>query len=378
MARKALERLEAGLPAAWYYDPAHYRRELDVFWHRGWVAACRAEELPAAGDWVRVSIGSQDIVVLKDGKGVLKAFHNTCRHRGSILCEEASGKFARGRIVCPYHAWTYDLEGKLVGTPRRMETPDFDAKDFPLFEVSTDTWGGFVFINLAGGKGTAGLQEKYKNYNLQALRIGKRIVADVKANWKLLAENFAECFHCPPVHPELCNVVTAYQDAGAWGLGKKAEDKREYKQGAATLTLDGTSRLPAFAGLNEKERRTLYAAETVLPNLFLNIQPDYVNSHLMFPTGPESVRIVYDWLFEPRHLPLSEADLRHYTALWEVTNAQDARNCEWQQQGIHALPFEHGHYVPQEFDAHRFAQWVRRGLSGKSASRARRARKAAR
>jgi Rieske 2Fe-2S family protein len=374
MARKALERLEAGLPAHWYHDPAHYRRELEAFWYRGWVAACREEEIPSPGDWVRVSIGSQTIIVLKDATGVPKAFHNTCRHRGSILCEKDAGKFARGRIVCPYHAWTYDLDGRLVGTPRRMQTPDFDAKDFPLFEVSVDVWAGFVFVNLAGGKGTAGLQEKYKNYNLQDLRIGRRIVADVKANWKLLAENFAECFHCPPVHPELCTVVTAYQDAGAWGLRQKAEDKPEYKPGATTLTLDGTSRLPAFAGLNEQEKQTLYAAETLLPNLFLNIQPDYVNSHLMFPTGPESVRIVYDWLFEPRHLPLAEADLQHYVALWEVTNAQDARNCEWQQQGLHALPFEHGHYVPQEFDAHRFAQWVRQGLSGKSASRRRRAR----
>ncbi len=377
MARKALERLEAGLPAAWYHDPAHYQRELEAFWFRGWVAACRAEEIPAPGDWLRVSIGAQNIIVLQDGKGGLKAFHNTCRHRGSILCEQESGKFARGRIVCPYHAWTYDLDGKLVGTPRRMATPDFDPQDFPLFEVATRAWGGFVFVCLSPGK-EASFPEQYANYRFDSLRTGKRIVADVKANWKLLAENFAECFHCPPVHPELCSVVTAYQDAGAWGLGNQTEDKPEYKAGATTLTLDGTSRLPAFEGLNEKERHTLYVAETVLPNLFLNIQPDYVNSHLMFPTGPESVRIVYDWLFEPRHLPLSEADLRHYTGLWEVTNAQDARNCEWQQRGIHALPFEHGHYVPQEFDAHRFAQWVRRGLSGKSASRARQARKAAR
>ena len=379
MARKALERLEAGLPAAWYHDADQYRRELDAFWYRGWVTACREEEIPAAGDWVTVRIGTQSLVVLRSESGI-KAFHNTCRHRGSILCEKESGKFARGRIVCPYHSWTYDLEGKLVGTPRRMATPDFDAKDFPLFGVSVDTWGGFVFVNLARGKGTAGLQEKYRNYNLQNLRIGKRIVVEVKANWKLLAENFAECFHCPPVHPELCRVVTAYQDAGAWGLGKRPEDKTEYKPGARTLTLDGTSRLPAFEKLTEKERRVLYIPEMLPPNLFLNIQPDYVNSHMMFPTGPQSVRIVYDWLFEPRHLPMPVANLQHYTALWEVTNAQDARNCEWQQQGIHALPFEHGHYVPQEFDAHRFAQWVRKGLgpSAKAASRPRRARKARR
>ena len=329
-------------------------------------------------------MGDQSLVVLRN-ESAIRAFHNTCRHRGSILCEKESGKFARGRIVCPYHSWTYDLEGRLIGTPRRMETPDFDAKDFPLFEVSVDTWGGFVFVNLAGGKGTAGLQEKYRNYNFQNLRIGKRIVVDVKANWKLLVENFAECFHCPPVHPELCRVVTAYQEAGAWGLAEKFSSGPEYKKGATTLTMDGTSRIPPFGNLNDAERKQIYIPEMLPPNLFFNIQPDYVNSHMMFPTGPQSVRIVYDWLFEPRHLPLPAADLQHYVALWEITNAQDARNCEWQQQGIHALPFRHGHYVPQEFDAHRFAQWVRQGLgangrrvSGKAASRPRRARKTAR
>ena len=100
----------------------------------------------------------------------------------------------------------------------------------------------------------------------------------------------------------------------------------------------------------------------VLPALFLNVHPDYVNSQLMFPTGAESVRMVYDWLFEPQHLPLAHADLEHYVALWDITNRQDARNCEWQQQGLQSREFRHGLYVPQEFDAQRFAEWVRRGL----------------
>jgi Rieske 2Fe-2S family protein len=114
--------------------------------------------------------------------------------------------------------------------------------------------------------------------------------------------------------------------------------------------------------LNEAEKQNLYVADMLPPGLFLNVQPDYVNSQLMFPTGPQSVRIVYDWLFEPRHLPLSERDLAHYVALWDITNRQDARNCEWQQQGMQSRAFQHGVYVPQEFDAHRFAQWVRAGL----------------
>jgi glycine betaine catabolism A len=366
MKRTPLKRLEAGLPAAWYFDPAHYERELEAFWYARWIAVAREEEIPSPGDWRVVRIGSQSLILVRD-RDQLRAFHNTCRHRGSILCTEEKGSFPRQRIVCPYHSWTYDLAGELVATPRRMETPDFDLKRFPLFAVHVKTWGGFIFVCLARKPPALDAPTRFSRYGFGKLRIGKRIVADVQANWKLLAENFSECFHCPPVHPELCRVVTAYQEAGAWGL--RESGKPEYKAGAATLTLDGSSRLPAFSGLNAEEKRTLYVPEMVLPGLFLNIQPDYVNSHLMFPTGPRSVRIVYDWLFEPRHLPLSEDDLAHYVALWDITNRQDARNCEWQQQGMQSREFRHGHYVPQEFDCHRFAEWVRSTLREAPASR---------
>jgi len=367
MTREALKRLEPGLPASWYRDPAHYERELEVFWYGRWICVARDEELAAEGDWRLVRLGTQSLILLRDEAEGLRAFHNTCRHRGSVLCTEERGRFARRRIVCPYHAWTYDLGGRLVATPRRMETPDFRLEDFPLFEVAAASWGGFIFVHL--GKDPAPLadavgerDERYRRYGFADLRIGRRIVLDVAANWKLLAENFSECFHCPPVHPEFCRIVPAYQDAGAWGLRGGAETKPEYTAGAQTLTLDGTARLPTFGGLNEEERARLYAADMVLPNLFLNVHPDYVNSQLMFPTGPQSVRMVYDWLFEPRHLPLAEADLQHYVALWDITNRQDARNCEWQQQGLQSREFRHGVYVPQEFDAHRFAEWVRGGL----------------
>ncbi len=368
MERRPLERVEPALPASWYRDPAHYRRELDVFWYDRWIAVAREEEIAAPGAWRAVRIGSQSILLLKDQEGNLRAFHNVCRHRGSVLCTEEKGSFPRKRIVCPYHAWTYDFEGRLVATPRRMETPDFRMDDYPLHQVAVDCWGGFAFVHLGSKPGPLGaalkhLPGRFAPYRFETLRIGKRIVLDVQANWKVLAENFSECFHCPPVHPEFCRIVTAYQDAGAWGLRGTPEARPEYKPGAATLTLDGTSRLPAFAGLGEEERKTLYIAETALPNLFLNVHPDYVNAQLMFPTGPESVRMVYDWLFEPRHLPLAAQDLEHYVALWDLTNRQDARNCEWQQQGMQSRAFGHGVYVPQEFDAHRFAQWVRAGLA---------------
>jgi len=364
MNRKALERLEPGLPAAWYRDPAHYQRELEAFWYSRWIAVAREEELAQPGDWRTARIGTQSIVLLRGEAGELRAFHNTCRHRGSVLCTEERGNFARQRIVCPYHSWTYDLSGRLVATPRRMETPDFRLGDFPLYDVATARWGGFVFVNLSGKEplDVAELDRPLRPYGLQNLRIGKRVVADVQANWKLLAENFSECFHCPPVHPELCRVVTAYRDAGAWGL-RGTETKAEYAPGAVTLTMDGTARIPPIAGLTREERETLYRPAMLPPGLFLNVHPDYVNAHMMVPTGPESVRIVYDWLFEAQRLPLAQDDLQHYVALWDITNRQDARNCEWQQQGMHSREFQHGYYVPQEFDCHRFAQWVREGLS---------------
>jgi Rieske 2Fe-2S family protein len=379
--REPLARLEAGLPATWFRDPAHYARELDAFWYARWIAVARDEELPAAGDYRVVAIGTQSVFVVRADDGALRAFHNTCRHRGSILCTAERGSFARQRIVCPYHAFTYDLDGRLIATPRRMATPDFALEDFPLFRVAAESWGGFVFVNLAGrrarplAESLGALPERFVRYGLEGLRIGKRIVTEVRANWKLLCENFSECFHCPPVHPELCRVVTAYRDAGAWGLQRDArgrvmpETKPEYQAGAQTLTLDGTASIAPFRGLNAAERATLYVPAMLPPGLFLNVHPDYVNAHMMVPTGPESVRIVYDWLFEPEALASPGFDLDHYVALWNITNKQDARNCEWQQQGIRSREFRHGVFVPQEFDCHRFAQWVRKELRAKPARR---------
>lgn len=372
--REPLKRLEAGLPASWFHDPAHHQRELEVFWYDRWIAVAREEEIPRPGDYRVAEVGTQSIFVVRREDGELGAFHNTCRHRGSILCTAAQGSFARSRIVCPYHGWTYDFAGRLIATPRRMATPDFDPRKFLLYEVAVATWGGFVFIHL-GGRNAPPLAEslgelpaRFERYGFGSLRIGKRIVADVHANWKFIAENFSECFHCPPVHPELCRIVTAYRDAGAWGLHRDErgratpETAPEYKAGAQTLTLDGTATIAPFRGLDEAERKTLYVPAMLPPNLFLNVHPDYVNAHLMFLTGPESVRIVYDWLFEPEALASASFDLEHYVALWDITNKQDARNCEWQQRGTRSREFRHGNFVPQEFDCHRFAQWVRSAL----------------
>jgi Rieske 2Fe-2S family protein len=358
------------MPARYYYDSTHYQRELEVFWYGMWVMAGREEEVPSPRDYKVLTIGAQGILILRDLEGRLRAFYNTCRHRGSILCTEQQGTLPGRRLVCPYHGWTYTLDGRLAATPRQMVTPDFDIANYSLFNVAVDTWGGFIFVNLAGqnapplSRALGDVPAQFKNHGFETLRIGKRIVLDVKANWKLLFENFRECFHCPGVHPELCHIVTAFWEAGAWGMrydqaGNQIREFRpRYNSSAATLTMDGTALIPPFRGLTEEQRKILYVTVTFRPNLFLNIHPDYVNSHQMLPTGPESVRMIYDWLFEPESMARPDFNLDHYVALWDLTNRQDARNCEWQQAGIHCREFAHGNFVPQESGCHEFNRWV--------------------
>ena len=143
-----LDRTTASLPSRWYHDPAQYARELEAIWYRDWVCVGRLEDLPTAGDWFVAAIADESVIVTRDRDERLQAFHNTCRHRGSQLCEAPRGRFAGGRIVCPYHAWSYALTGELVGTPKMDLPADFRREDHALYRVAVETWGGFLFVNL--------------------------------------------------------------------------------------------------------------------------------------------------------------------------------------------------------------------------------------
>ena len=143
-----LDEIADTLPSAYYYEAEHFERELEQIWYRQWLCVGRADAVAAVGDYQVVEVGDQSVIVVRGKDDRLRAFHNTCRHRGSILCEQAQGKFRGERIVCPYHSWTYSLEGDLIATPWRLEGGGFDAAEFPLYAVAVAEWAGFVFINL--------------------------------------------------------------------------------------------------------------------------------------------------------------------------------------------------------------------------------------
>src|SRR5262245_6578990 len=190
-----LDRTVATLPAAWYYDPAQYARELEAVWYRDWICVGREEEIRQPGDYIVAPVGEENLVVTRDRDGRLHAFHNTCRHRGSTLCTAARGKFPGGRIVCPYHAWTYGLAGELLATPKMQLPADFRRENYPLYAAAVDSWGGFLFVNLdpkPSSSLTAFLgseAENLRRWPLAELVSVRREVSTLGCNWKIFWEN---------------------------------------------------------------------------------------------------------------------------------------------------------------------------------------------
>jgi len=364
-----LTRLEAGLPTRCYLDAGHYERELEAFWYRHWLGVGREEDLPRPRDYRLLRVGDQSILLLRDLGGRLRAFHNTCRHRGSALCGGPDGRLPGAAIVCPYHGWTYSLEGELLATPHQIASPELRRSDHRLYRVAVDTWEGFVFVNLLGDDapplatflGT--LPQELAHWPLARLRIGHRARRELACNWKIFWENFSECFHCPGVHPELSRLVPAY----GRGLLAADDDPRGataagLAEGAVTWTLDGKSHLPAFEGLDPEERRRGQTFGVLRPSMFVVAHVDYVRLVRMLPRGPERMELAMDWLFAPEVLADADFDPRHAVALGERVLEQDALACERNQQGLHCLRHERGVLVPQEYAVLEFQDWIRRGL----------------
>ena len=260
---RRLDRVYSTLASHCYYDPRHYRRELERIWFRSWLCAGRSEDLPAPGDYRVLTVGTQSVILTRDEGLRLRAFHNTCRHRGSLLCEEDRGRFRHRRIVCPYHAWTYSLSGDLAATPWRIESEDFDASAFALYEVAAGEWEGFLFINLApdgeafDARVLGSIPSRFRNWRLGRTRSARTMTVDLGCNWKIFWENFGECYHCPGVHPELCRVVPVFGRGLTTGdiLSPPGATDSPLAPGAVTWSVGGETALPWFEGLSEEESR---------------------------------------------------------------------------------------------------------------------------
>jgi Rieske 2Fe-2S family protein len=302
------------------------------------------------------------VAILRGRDGAVRAFHNVCRHRGSTLLDEPVAGTGAGRLVriqCPYHAWIYDLDGSLKRAPHTEDIADFEAADQGLLPVRLETWQGFLFINLDPGAAPlldylADLPAAIGNYPIAGLRRARSIEYDVAANWKVIGENYSECYHCPGVHPQL-NRLSPY-DRG-WNLesnGPWAGGWMELIDAADTMSTDGASHgRPALDGIGDENLRRVYYV-VLWPNLLLSLHPDYVMTHQVWPIDAERSRVVCDWLFDPRTMARAGFDPSDAIDFWDLTNRQDWAVCERQQEGTRSRAYVPGRYSLMEDMVHAF------------------------
>jgi len=337
--------LRRTLPSSAYLDPAVFARERERIFFREWFCVGRAEALPAAGDFVRVEVVGERVLVVRTKDGGLRGHYDVCRHRGSRLAIDAdpratleavpSGRF-RGSIVCPYHAWTYGLTGELRAAPFLDERDGLRRAELSLHPVGVRTWGGFVFVSLTPDRAVPLAEQlgdapaRVRSYPLEDLRTARRISYEVAANWKVVVENYNECYHCGPVHPELCEVVPAFKRKGGKDLDWDAGVP--HQEGATTFTFTGTTERAPFPGLSEEER-IRHKGELVYPNLMISLSPDHVAAFRLWPLDAGHTRIDCDFLFDPREMARPSFDPGDAVGFWDLVNRQDWRICEAVQDG---------------------------------------------
>ncbi|HZY97377.1 MAG TPA: aromatic ring-hydroxylating dioxygenase subunit alpha [Candidatus Cybelea sp.] len=361
------DRLAASLPRAAYCDAEFFGRERRaIFWDQ-WFYVGRAEQLREIGAYRVLDVAGESVILIRD-HDALHAHLNFCRHRGSrLLCGEG---IVRGAIRCPYHAWAYAFDGRLIASP--FIAPEaIPAEARRLHRVAVDEWGGFVFVQLspesaesAGVTLTAQLgaiPERLARYPLAELKVSRSLTYDVAANWKVLLENYNECYHCAGVHPELCRVVPAFKHHG--GAELDWENGIPHRDGAWTFTASGTSDRAAFATLSDEEK-VRHKGELIYPNFMLSLAADHVVAFSLWPFGPGATTIVCDLLFHPDEIAKSSFDPTDVADFWDLVNQQDWKICESVQVGMQSTAFTHGYYAPME-DA---SLDIRRYISGRLGS----------
>ena len=344
------------LPREAYTEQAVFDWEQEHFLRRRWVCVGRSEDLPASGDQRAVSVGKDSVLLVRGDDGTLRAFANACRHRGHELlpCDGAAKSRA---IVCPYHAWTYALDGKLIAAPNFRDVPSFDASEFPLMGVPAQEWHGYIFLNASGDAGPledqlGALDQVVGSYDIASLVTLARHDYVVDSNWKVLSENYNECYHCPTIHPELCAVSPPdsggdYDGAGAWVGGWM-----ELMDGGQTMSLSGVSEGVAIEGLPTELGHTVGYVD-VFPNLLISVHPDYVMSHKLTPLSPTATRVECTWAFPRSVAERPGFDPSYAVDFWDITNKQDWSACESVQRGLASPTWVPGPIAPMESTVYR-------------------------
>ena len=356
------------LPGKYYHSSKIYQEEVEKIFYKFWIYACRAEEIPAAGDYKLIQVEDESLILTRSKSGEVRALFNVCSHRGTQLCTEPSGNFEAGTIQCPYHAWTYSLDGKLLAAPLMKEGNGFTKEQCALPEASVYTWEGFIFINLDEKpvpfeEHMEALIGKFADWKMEELRIAHHIRYELNCNWKLILQNYQECYHCPGVHPllsELTPVQSAQHDADK---GPVIGGFMDLTKERGSMTMDGEAAAPPICDVSGEDLQRIYYY-SIFPNLLLTPHPDFVMFHHITPLGPGKIINDCYWLFRPEVIEDPKAQDRIKSAIdfWDLTNKQDWQVCEQMQIGTKSNRFTRGYYSGREDILHQLDKEILKAL----------------
>jgi Rieske 2Fe-2S family protein len=359
------------LPQEAYVSQAVFEWERTHFFEGSWTCIGRATELASSGDRKAVRIGSESILLVRSDDGALRGFFNVCRHRGHELMAE--GACTNSAVIkCPYHAWVYGLDGRLKGAPHFGSRKGFEASDYPLIEAAVAEWHGWVFVNASGDAGpfdehVGNLTQFIAPYEPERLQCLAHHDYVIEANWKIIVENYHECYHCPQIHPELCRVTPPDSGLNIDPMGAWAGGTMDLMEHAQTMSLTGASGGVPIPTLDEHQlRQVLYFG--LFPNLLISPHPDYLMSHRIEPLSITSSRIECEWLFPPEASERDGFDPSYAVDFWDITNKEDWSACEAVTRGASSRGYRQGPLAPAEDAVHDFMTMVARGYLGSSPS----------
>lgn len=332
-----------------YSSDAVFDLERQRIFHQSWFYVGRADRL-APGDRFVADVAGESVLVVKDRDGDVHAHANVCRHRGARLCED-SGPGSKAGITCPYHAWTYSLDGRLIGTPH-VAAEEIDRQSLSLWSVACEVWQGFMFVNLsaepmllldwfAAGMDSA---RRFEHLHLDELRAGVTTSTEVHANWKILVENYQECLHCSWIHPELVDVVPLYKTGSV--IDPQRVDGGVSIRGNS-FSASGSSSLPLLPHMPDEQAGSYYGA-TVFPNMFIDVTGTCVIVSSLWPHGAAHTTVTMEYLFAPDVIDGPGFDPSEIVQFSELVGKQDYDVSERVQRGVSSRYFQHGVLAPQD------------------------------
>jgi glycine betaine monooxygenase A len=391
------------LDGDFYFAEEIYHWDLRRIWRRGWLFAAHACELPEPGDYITLEVGDDSLLVIRDEEAAVRAFHNVCRHRGSLLCPEPAGRVPR--LVCPYHQWTYDHQGRLLASRGMPE--EVKSSDLNLHAVAAREVAGLIFICLATeppdfSRAAEALESLAAPQGLRQAVVARTLDYEVRANWKLVWENNRECYHCNVNHPQYIKANFDHYNADdtsdrvradlgralerserAWAAQGLATTHREtgmtvfpdaerdlwfsanrtpLAEGYVSETMDGRMVAPLMGAYQEPGVGTLRMR--TLPNFWNHSSCDHAVSTRLLPGGPERTRVRVTWLVAGGAVEGRDYDLEKVLPFWKLTSEQDWTICERQQRGVKSSAYQPGPYSPfKEYNVDRFVRWYLQKLA---------------